>query len=176
MNCRRAVKFLCFDVGEDLDADWRSAVAEHVAICPTCCSFETARPHWKPRSLRSLPWSTPRELRRRVWREIQKDRIGRIRETRRGFDHRRSHARRQFSCFQLSASRPRQNQTNRPHAVSSAIASAPVPAGPARERADVASPGAPEDGSLRDREPTPGRPASPASNSERLTRRSASSG
>src|SRR6266567_1444595 len=74
MNCRRAARLLCFDAGEDLDARRRSAVAEHVAICPTCCSFrdELSATLETARSLEVPALEHGREeLRRRVWREIQ---------------------------------------------------------------------------------------------------------
>jgi hypothetical protein len=77
MNGRRAARLLCFDVGGDLGPRRRSAVAQHVAICPVCRGFrdelsatlETARSLDVPTLERG-----GEELRRRVWREIQRDR------------------------------------------------------------------------------------------------------
>jgi len=77
MNCHRAARLLCFDIGEDLPARLQSAVANHLAICPACRGFrddlsaalETARSLEVP----ALEHGGE-ELRRRVWREVQRDR------------------------------------------------------------------------------------------------------
>lgn len=77
MNCRRAARLLCFDVGADLSPRRRSAVAGHLAICPVCRGFrdELTAAVDTARSLKVPALeSGGEELRRRVWREIQRDR------------------------------------------------------------------------------------------------------
>ncbi|HYT32964.1 MAG TPA: hypothetical protein VEO37_10250 [Thermoanaerobaculia bacterium] len=142
MNCRRAARLLCFDAGEDLDARRRSAVAEHVAICPTCCSFrdELSATLETARSLEVPALEHGREeLRRRVWREIQRDRDQA--NTRNAERFRLVIATAGCSAaillfLRFLASRPpAEFRPVVPHAVSPAIASAPVPSGPARESA-----------------------------------------
>jgi Putative zinc-finger len=142
MICRRAARLLCFDVGGDLDPRRRSAVAEHVAICPACRGFraELSATLETARSLAVPALEHGREeLRRRVWREIQKDRD---RANTRNAERFRlviaaagcSAAILLFLRF-LASRPPAEFRPVVPHAVSPAIAWAPVPAGPARESA-----------------------------------------
>jgi hypothetical protein len=149
MNCRRAARLLCFDAGGDLGPRRSSAVADHLVICTACRSFrdelldalETARSLEHP----SLEHGGE-ELRRRVWSEIRKDRHRA--DTRKAAGFGLVAAAAAFSAavllsFSLLARRPAADSGQvSPPEVPPAIASAPVPPGPARESAP-ASPVAP---------------------------------
>jgi putative zinc finger protein len=79
MNCRRAARLLCFDVGGDLSPRRSAAVAGHVAICPACRSFrdDLSAALENARSLEVPSWERDgEELRRRVWSEIRRDHHG----------------------------------------------------------------------------------------------------
>jgi hypothetical protein len=138
MNCRRAARLVCFDVGEDLGPRRRLAVTEHLAICRVCRGFreelsatlETARSLEVPALERGGD-----ELRRRVWREIRRDR-GRA-EARKAKGFRLLAAAAGCSAavllslhFLVRHPAVESGQVS-PRAVPPAIASAPVPAGPA---------------------------------------------
>ncbi len=133
MNCRRAARLVCFEVGEDLPPRRRSAVADHLAICPACRSFrdelsailETARSLEVPASERGRE-----ELRRRVWTEI---RMARHRAETRTAEVRLLIAAAGCSAalllsLYLLARRPwAESGQIHPHALPPAISSAPVP-------------------------------------------------
>jgi hypothetical protein len=149
MNCRRAARLLCFDVGGDLGPRRSSAVAGHVAICPACRSFrdelsatlETARSLEVPALERG-----GEELRRRVWSKIRRDRHRA--DTREAERPRRLVAAAGFSAavllfLHVFARRPAAESGQLPpRDVTPAIASAPVPPDSARA-STPASPAAP---------------------------------
>jgi hypothetical protein len=142
MNCRRAARLVCFDVGEDLGPRRHLAVTEHLAICRVCRGFrdelsaalETARSLEVP----ALEHSGE-ELRRRVWREIQRERDRA--DTRKAEGFRvliaagGSLAAILLSLRFLAPHPAAEFRQLAPRAVSPAITSAPVSAGPARESA-----------------------------------------
>jgi hypothetical protein len=149
MNCRRAARLLCFDVGGDLDPCRSSAVAGHVTICPACRSFrdDLSAALENARSLKVPSWERGGEqLRRRVWSEIRRDRHRA--DTRKAERPRLLVAAAGFSAavllFLHFFSRPPAAESGQlpPRDAVPAIASAPVPPDSAQSSAP-ASPAAP---------------------------------
>jgi hypothetical protein len=142
MNCRRAVRLLCFDAGGDVGPRRSSAVADHLVICTACRTFrdELSDALETARSLEPPSWEHGGEqLRRRVWNEILKDRHRADTRKAEGFGLVAASA--AFSAavllsFSLLARRPYSAPDPGrvpPPGVPPAIASAPIPAVPESE-------------------------------------------